>query len=334
MSSLSSGANPEDKVQFAVELAPDAMLRLSSEGGRIIYANRAAHSMLGYAPQELTSLQIFDIAPSYSRSEWPARCQHLREVGTRVFETIYLTKEGLPVPVDVAVSHQRYDGEDFAEIIARDISAKRALEEQVLEIQDRERNRIGQDLHDDIGQRLTGIAFSLDALERDSTLDNSSRADRLRGLASYTRETLEQVRSLAVGLSPIPEHSIGLTGALGELAGSVSKTLSIDCELQCACGELVKDTFVANNAYRIAQEAIANAVKHGGAKQITMVCGQDDGQFTLSIIDDGCGMDGPPDSGLGTRTMRYRARAMGGELEIRAGDEAGTVVRLTCPIDS
>ena len=80
MSSLSSGANPEDKVQFAVELAPDAMLRLSSEGGRIIYANRAAHSMLGYAPQELTSLQIFDIAPSYSRSEWPARCQHLREV--------------------------------------------------------------------------------------------------------------------------------------------------------------------------------------------------------------------------------------------------------------
>ena len=65
-----------------------------------------------------------------------------------------------------------------------------------------------------------------------------------------------------------------------------------------------------------------------------VLCGRDHGQFTLSIIDDGCGMDGPPDSGLGTRTMGYRARAMGGELEIGAGDEVGTVVRLTCPIDS
>ncbi len=217
---------------------------------------------------------------------------------------------------------------------AQDVTDQVELERQIVAAGENERNHIGQDLHDDIGQRLTGISLCLDALERDPTRDNSSHVDRLRDLASYTRETLEQVRFLAAGLSPIPDHPMGLTGALEDLARSVSKTLSVDCELQCSCHELVKDNFVANNTYRVAQEAIANAVKHGGAKRITIACGNDDGQFTLSIIDDGCGMDGPPDSGLGSRIMKYRARAMGGGLVIRAGDEGGTVVCLTYPIDS
>ena len=117
----------------------------------------------------------------------------------------------------------------------------------MITIQDRERTRLGQDLHDDIGQRLTGISLALDALERDLTRDNSAHAERLRDLASFTRETLEQVRFLAAGLSPIPDRSMGLTGALGDLARAVSKTLSVQCELQCSCDDPVTDSFVAFN---------------------------------------------------------------------------------------
>lgn len=333
MSTLPEFVPRGDDIQFAVELAPDAMLRISS-CGRIVYANQAAHEMLGYDPEELVALEIFDIAPSYSRDKWAARCQHLREVGARAFETTYLTKTSDPVPVDVAVSHQTYGGEDFAEIVARDISAKKALEEQVLEIQDRERTRIGQDLHDDIGQRLIAISLSLNVLASELARQESPSVEEIRELAHYARETLEHTRALAHGLSPIPEYSTGLTGALDHLAASSSRTLGVDCAVECCCEKPVEDSFVINNAYRIAQEAIANAVKHGKAKQINILCGKHDGRLNLSIIDDGCGIDGPPGSGLGTRIMTYRARAIGGLLTITPGAEAGTVVRLTLPIPS
>jgi two-component system sensor kinase FixL len=315
-------------VHFAVELAPDAMFRISSSG-RIVYANPAAHRMLGYGPEELLSLEIFDIAPSYLRGEWPDRCRQLRQMRARVFETTYLTKQQHPLPVDVSVSHQRYDGEDFAEIVARDISAKRELEERLFRIQDRERARIGRDLHDNIGQRLTGIAFSLDALGRDLEAHDSSLAASSRDLAANARDALDQIRALAHGLLPV---RLSLTEALNELATSVRRSMLLSCEVRCSCGQPIENETVANNVYRIAQEAITNAVKHGGAQSVTIECAMKEGWLTVDIVDDGQGIREPIEPGLGTRIMKYRAESMGGNLHITPTQPAGTAVRLTCPI--
>ena len=333
MSKSPSVVTPDLTVQFAVEQAHDAILRIASTG-EIVYANPAAHRMLGYEVPELTALEIYDIAPFYSPPQWSKRWQHLREVGGRLFEGTYRTKCGNHIPVEIAASHQVHGGKQFAEVIARDISDKKALERQLLEIQDREQTRIGQDLHDDIGQRLTGISLFLGALELDLVRGKSPDVGRVREIANYTRETLARIRALARGLSPILDDSPGLTHALENLATTVNDTLAVDCVFRCRCSGVIRDNFLANNAYRIVQEAIANAVRHGGATHIEIVCEVDGGQLTLKVIDDGSGIDGSKVSGFGISIMKHRARTMGGHLEVAAGDQKGVVVRLTCPVGS
>jgi len=216
--------------------------------------------------------------------------------------------------------------------IARDITERKELETEILAISEREQRRIGQDLHDDICQQLVGIEFLSKALEHQ--LKATPQAAQAGEIAQLIREAIEHTRLLARGLAPIQLEAEGLMEALRALAARTSHFFRIECSFRCAALALIDDVTVGTYLYRIAQEAVTNAIKHGKAKHIEIrLSGANDG-LMLAIQDDGIGFPAKAGnlSGMGLRIMQYRADIIGGHFMIETGPEAGTTVVCTVPV--
>ena len=213
-------------------------------------------------------------------------------------------------------------------IISRDIRERERLEKSVIEAGEREQRRIGQDLHDGLCQQLAGAAFMSRALEEEMTDRSPHEAAAAGRIGEVLNRAVSHARGLARGLHPVELEVGGLMSALEELAASVNAFFGVACHFDCAKPVLVEDNAVAVHVYRIAQEAIHNAVRHGKPQQVEIVLTGNHGVATLEIRDDGCGL--PTESvrrrGMGMDTMRYRANAIGSTLVIRPGPEGGTVV--------
>lgn len=202
-------------------------------------------------------------------------------------------------------------------------------EKQILEDFDRESQRVGQELHDGLCQRLRGLAMIAEAT-RDSGVGSiafyKGRADKL---ASELNRAIQEVRNLARGLYPVRLDSRGLRPALEELAASYTTLFDIHCE--AAIDELrplISDTTVVH-VYRIAQEAVSNAARHGKAKCIMIAFLQSDQRAKLIVRDDGIGFDvSKRSSGMGIRSMEHRATVLSASLEIQSKPGEGTIV--TC----
>ncbi len=204
------------------------------------------------------------------------------------------------------------------------------LERQVLEISEREQRRIGQDLHDGLGQRLGGAVYQLSALARRLEKDESPEAARASQLERELRHALDEVRQIARGLHPVRPDAEGLMSALHELAGSAAKSFRVPCAFTCEFPVLVHDPRVAINLFRIAQEAVNNAVRHGRPRHIGITLEETDGGVRLRVEDDGRGLpaDPKPSTGLGMRIMKYRASEIDATWAVAARGGGGTVV--TC----
>ena len=203
------------------------------------------------------------------------------------------------------------------------------LEKQVLEISDRERRRIGQDLHDGLGQHLTGIELMLNALESKLPPDDAAQAEKI---SKHVREAIRQAKSLARGLSPVDLEANGLMSALQELAVTVRDIFRMNGSFYAPQPVLVDDNDLATHLFRIAQEAVSNAVKHSGATAIQIELRKLDGQIVLSVADNGRGMKQKPDgSGMGLRIMDYRASIIGGKMSIQGTPGKGAKVICSVP---
>lgn len=183
------------------------------------------------------------------------------------------------------------------------------FEKQVLEISEREQVRIGQDLHDGLCQRLAGIALGCDYLQAGLEPSAPAAGAEAAKIGRQIRETLWQTRLLARGLSPVGLADHGLRSAREELAGSVRELFRVDCQFRCGRPVELADNGVAVHLYRIAQEAIRNAIKHGKSRRVVLEFGGRAGRLSLSVADDGLGLAPPavpPPSGAG-------AEAAGGD---------------------
>jgi signal transduction histidine kinase len=215
--------------------------------------------------------------------------------------------------------------------LQKQIEDRKRLERELLSIIEQERKRTGQELHDSIGQQLTGIAFMMESLgeklNNKSLSEETSYAEKIN---TCVGRATEQVRVLAKGLHPIDLDRNGLTSALGELAANTERIFNISCGLKCENSFTIEDSSVAINLYRIAQEAITNAVKHGKTKNVIIRLVIEDSCLKLVVENDG--LDFPAgqiqSKGLGLRIMRYRAEIMGGSLDIQKKSDGGTAV--TC----
>lgn len=216
----------------------------------------------------------------------------------------------------------------FIEQIGDEIIERKRLEQQLIEAEDKERLKIGQDLHDDLAPHLIGIEVMCQVLSNKLKNDNpdyAQQTDKIRGLIA---ESITKTRSLARGLCPIHNINEGLRPALRELVEMISEIYSISCKFYCPKDVTFKGA-VAVHLYRITQEAISNAVKHSGASRIAVVLTSEDDDFTLEVRDNGHGFATySTATGMGLQIMKFRSQLFGGKLVIESSEGCGTVVRL------
>lgn len=213
----------------------------------------------------------------------------------------------------------------------RDITERRQLARQILEAGERERQRIGQDLHDDLCQHLTGITCLGRVLQQRLTAKLPAEAEAAGRIVDLVEQAVRRARDLARGLQPMELQTAGLAASLRELASNVEGMFQVRCHFHCDEPVSIDDPATPIQLYRIAQEAISNAIRHGQARNIYIDLVEVDGRLILTIEDDGSGIgEGPQSVGLGLRTMRHRARMIGATLAIEPADGSGTIV--TCKL--
>jgi PAS domain S-box-containing protein len=204
---------------------------------------------------------------------------------------------------------------------------RRLLEEELLNASSREQQRIGQDLHDSLCQQLAGIEFQNSVLVQQLAKTPQTQTEAAR-IGELIRNATKQARALARGLSPVEIEPNGLMAALNNLAINATNLFRVNCFFECPQPVLLENRTSATHLYRIAQEAIGNAVKHGRAKTIVISLKGGDEELILTMKDDGVGFsqDGRAIEGMGLRIMEYRADMIGAMLRIDSVKGEGTTV--------
>jgi PAS domain S-box-containing protein len=217
--------------------------------------------------------------------------------------------------------------------VATNVTERFRLERQILEISDREQARIGQDIHDGLCQQLVSIGFDTNSLELSLRAQHHSDAAIAHRIMTQLDEAITESRRVSRGLYPVRLETEGLVPALKELADKASERFKVQCSCQSGSPGPVCDDTTATHLYRIAQEAVNNALKHSGAANICIQLVESNGRIELTVRDDGKGVDprAGQSSGMGLHTMDYRARSMGGNLRVSRGTPRGTVVACHVP---
>jgi signal transduction histidine kinase len=215
----------------------------------------------------------------------------------------------------------------------RDITERLRTGRQILEAGERERQRIGQDLHDDLCQHLTGITCIGRVLHQRLQSRLPDEAPSAGQLVDLVEQAIERAREIARGLQPLQLQTDGLAVALQNLGASISQVFGVACHVSCDPSIATHDSATLIQLYRITQEAISNAIRHGRSRNIYVDLVQTTDRLILSIEDDGVGID-PSNArhGLGMRTMSHRASLIGGNLVIEPAGGGGTVV--TCTVNT
>jgi len=218
--------------------------------------------------------------------------------------------------------------------IVRDISEQRRLEQEVLRISEHERQRIGQDLHDGLGQMLTGIGLITKNLSHQLASNGHELAKEADEISSLIKEADEHARTLARGLVPVEFEEKGLEAALERLKQNAEKLFDIEFTLDVSGKLDFDDATQAIHLYRIAQEGVSNAVKHGSSTKVAVHLASTEKHIRLRVADNGSGFAENWDTkgGLGVRIMQFRARLIGGNLEVSDIPDKGAIITCTIPV--
>jgi len=214
------------------------------------------------------------------------------------------------------------------------IEERKCLERQILDISEREQRRLGRELHDSLGQQLAGVSFLTKVVEKKLAAKSAEEASDVVEITRLVKQAMDQTRQLARGMHPIGLAEIGLTTSLEELAGRMETMFHVHCVFKYDEPFEMEDPSMAIHLYRIAQEAITNAIKHGMTEniQLELACKRD--KSVLTVENDG--LDFPTDiekngTGMGLQIMAHRADIIGATLDIHKAAEGGTIVTCSVP---
>jgi two-component system CheB/CheR fusion protein len=343
----------EARMRAIVSTAVDAIVTIDQRG-RIDSCNPATERLFGYRAAEMIGKNIKMLMPQPYRREHDGYIRRYIRTGLAQIigigrEVMGQRKDGSIFPLALAVSELRLGGggRRMYTGIMHDLTARRRLERQVLEATTAEQRRIGHDLHDGLCQELVSLSMGAEILARKLERPGADPRTAVREaerLEEGLRSATEQARRLAHGLNPLDVESGGLPGALEQLVRRVSESAHVACRFRWDGLARARDASVATHLYRITQEAISNALRHGKASSIVVELrarsprgeAAADG-LTLSIEDDGCGFaaatglreaaaHAAPAGGIGLQTMSYRAKLIGGTFDVKPGARGGTVV--------
>ena len=299
--------------------------------GKILRVNKAGLEMFGCAAERCLNRRVQEfhvdpemVAPMLKRL---ARHEVVRSHHTR-FRRADGNVRHVLIDANGLWEHSRFV---LSRWYVRDITRQIELEREILSIAERERQRLGQDLHDDLCQQLTGIEFLSQTLTGELSHRSQDLAERAREITKMIRQAVNHTRELAHGLSPAELEVNGLIGALGELAGRTRNMFGIACRFQCRKFDLSLNPTVSIHLYRIAQEAVANAIKHGKASRVDIGLTQNQKRLVLGVKDNGLGMPTHPRKrkGMGLRVMQYRAGVIAGTLVFQRNAAGGNTVMCT-----
>lgn len=329
-----------NELQTIADNIPDQIIRLDSNY-KLLFANKATLEESSLSQKDLTDLEHF-FKTQKTASLWRTKLSNVFTKGT-MQEFEYETEQDIKgtsrhyqaivVPEKQSQLAKKRSTQSVVGII-RDTTENRQLQKLIVDMNARQQRKIGQDLHDELGQLLTGIGFLVAGLKKDLQ-DHKDSDQEIDTISDLVEKAIAQTRILAEGLNPVTLELHGLITSLQRLTLHTQKLYNIPCAFRsnATLNSINDDT--AYQIYRIAQEAITNAVKHSNPSTITVTLHQDEQHLTLKITDDGTGLNPAQqrEGGQGMQIMRYRTRILNGDLHIESQNSEGTSVSCVIPFE-
>lgn len=326
-----------ERLKAVVETAVDGIITID-ERGTIETVNPAVTQIFGYEMSDMLGRNVSMLMPTYYKEKHDGYLAHYLETGERKIigigrEVEGLRKDGSKFPLELAVNETNVNEHRFFTGIVRDVTERHLAEQAIRESEaalDNERNRIARDLHDSVTQTLFAASMIADVLPVMWETKPDMARVRLQELRELSRGALAEMRTLLLELRPAALANAELDQLLQQLVEATigRYRLPVGLHIPADVNELPSDWVIA--IYRITQEALNNAGKHGDANKISIHMEKDGDQFSLVIEDDGCGFDPDQVRGghFGLSTMRERAESINAMLEIESHSAQGTTVRL------
>ena len=323
----------EEKFRQLVESMNEG-LGIQDRRGVITYVNDKVCKILQLPRKKIVGRPTTDFINERDLETWTRNYESKN--APESYEVTWMDKLGNPIytlvsPRAICDSQGHFLG-GFG--VITDITAIKKLEKEVLDISERERQKIGYELHDDLGQHLIGIDAMTKVLRDKLASASDENAGYAGEINQLVKAAIEKTRRLARGLCPVYLSSLGLETSLEELADSTSDIFGINCIFRCPRHIPVDDNTLATHLYYIAKESLHNAIEHGKSSKIVLELLNNNGIVSLSILDDGIGIqDTSRVGGIGLRIMNYRARMIGASLRIESEPNGGTLVTCTFNIN-
>jgi PAS domain S-box-containing protein len=327
---LQAEAAMKERYEALFENANDTVFTLDLNG-HITTINDSGERLLLRSRSDLLDKSVLDFVPEDQRAaarQWFGQVVQGVDLPAAEWDVVNANGHRSKLEINTRII-QRAGTPVEVEAIARDITERRRLEREILEISNREQRRIGHDLHDGVCQQLAGIAFRLAILGDRLHTKSVAESTEVEEITTLINEANSQARTVARGLFPVRLEESGLVAALDELSDGIASRFRVRCNFSCQSPPEKVDHEVTLHLYYIAQEALLNAVKHGGATEVTILLRRlAEQQFELSIQDNGKGfqMAKLGRAGMGLRIMRYRALVIEATLELTSQPGQGTKV--------
>ena len=326
-----------DRFYKVFRTSPAFIAITTMEERRFTHVNNGFLRLLGYHREEVIGHTARELGIDVEEQDRKSIYERVRQEGSvEEIEARVRTKEGEVKDIFGSYFLITVDETEYVVQKVIDITTIRQLEREVLQTSERERRHLAHNLHDNVGQLLTAASLRARMLEQRLGSRRAEEAAQADQLVSLLERALEALRGLSRQMQPLQIEEGGLREALAEFARQAAAAYDVACVLRAEEAAELRDPDVVTHLYRIVQEAVTNAVRHGQAQRVELALSQAQGTLTLRIRDDGTGL---PESvlsgqgeGVGLRSMRYRTRVLGASLRVSNRERGGACIEVTLPL--